>query len=249
MPPVAAALGTGRRVIALDYAGRGDSGRARDVNRYAPEACVRDVLDVCAALHVDGAVGIGTSFGGLLCMGIAAARHSLLHAVVLNDVGPEIGGDGADFVRRFVADGPGAAQPRGLHRSPARRAAATVAAQRRGLAGHGRGSPMRSGADGRWHPVWDTQIAELLRRDTPDLWPLFGAMAHMKLLLVRGEASNILLPDTVARMARHSAGHGGGAPAGHRPCPDACRADDRCGAGRVPGAGRMNSGWRVGTGL
>jgi pimeloyl-ACP methyl ester carboxylesterase len=56
------------------------------------------------------------------------------------------------------------------------------------------------GGDGRWHPVWDTRIAELLQRDTPDLWPLFGAMAHMKLLLVRGEASTILLPNTVARM-------------------------------------------------
>ena len=103
---VAATLGEGRRVIAPDYAGRGESGRARAASRYAPEACVRDVLDICAALHVHGAVGIGTSFGGLLCMGIAAARHSLLHAVVLNDVGPEIGGDGADFVRRFVATDP-----------------------------------------------------------------------------------------------------------------------------------------------
>ena len=32
-------------------------------------------------------------------------------------------------------------------------------------------------------------------------WPLFCALAHVKLLLVRGEASNILLPDTVALMA------------------------------------------------
>jgi pimeloyl-ACP methyl ester carboxylesterase len=56
------------------------------------------------------------------------------------------------------------------------------------------------GADGRWHPVWDTRIAALLGRKTPDLWPLFGALAPMKLLLVRGEESNILLPDTVARM-------------------------------------------------
>jgi pimeloyl-ACP methyl ester carboxylesterase len=37
-------------------------------------------------------------------------------------------------------------------------------------------------------------------RPSPDLWPLFGAMAHLPLLLVRGEVSNILLPETVARM-------------------------------------------------
>ena len=100
------ALGAGRRVIAPDYPGRGGSGRSRDVRRYAPEACVRDVLDVCAALHVHDAVAIGTSFGGLLCMGLAAARPGLLRAVVLNDVGPDIGAGGADFVRRFVARDP-----------------------------------------------------------------------------------------------------------------------------------------------
>jgi pimeloyl-ACP methyl ester carboxylesterase len=196
---VAAMLGAQRRVIAPDYAGRGDSGRARDVSRYAPEACVRDVLDVCAALHVHGAIGIGTSFGGLLCMGIAAMRPSLLRAVVLNDVGPEIGGDGADFVRRFVAADPAlpgveacvahlreVLPPLSLHSDEDWQAMARLT--------------YAPGADGRWHPVWDTRIAELLRRETPDLWPLFGALAPMKLLLVRGEASNILLPDTVARM-------------------------------------------------
>ena len=49
-------------------------GVPRDIARYAPEACVRDVLDVCAALHIHHAVVIGTSFGGLLAMGLAAAR-------------------------------------------------------------------------------------------------------------------------------------------------------------------------------
>jgi pimeloyl-ACP methyl ester carboxylesterase len=198
--PVAAMLGAGRRVIALDYAGRGDSGRARDINRYAPEACVRDVLDVCAALHVHGAIGVGTSFGGLLCMGIAAARHSLLHAVVLNDVGPEIGGEGADFVRGFVAADPALASleacvahlravlpPLSLHTGEDWQTMARLT--------------YAPGSDWRWHPVWDIRIAKLLQRETPDLWPLFGALAPMKLLLVRGEASNILLPDTVARMA------------------------------------------------
>jgi pimeloyl-ACP methyl ester carboxylesterase len=196
---VAAMLGAGRRVVALDYAGRGESGRARDVDRYAPEACLRDVLDICAALHVHGAVGIGTSFGGLLCMGIAAARPSLLRAVVLNDVGPEIGGQGADFVRRFVAADPAlpgveaciahlraVLPPLSLHSDEDWQTMARLT--------------YAPGADGRWHPVWDTRIAELLRRETPDLWPLFGALAHVDLLLVRGEASNILLPATVARM-------------------------------------------------
>ncbi len=96
-------FGDGRRVVALDYAGRGGSGRSRDVMRYAPEACLRDVLDVCAALHLHHVTIVGTSFGGLLAMGLAAARPALLRGVVLNDVGPEVGAAGAGFVRDFVA--------------------------------------------------------------------------------------------------------------------------------------------------
>jgi hypothetical protein len=55
------ALGAGRRVVSPDYAGRGQSGRSRDITRYAPEACLRDVLDICAALHLHQAIAIGTT--------------------------------------------------------------------------------------------------------------------------------------------------------------------------------------------
>jgi pimeloyl-ACP methyl ester carboxylesterase len=103
---LAPAIGDGRRVIAVDYAGRGDSGRAADIGRYAAEACVRDVIDVCAALHIHHACIIGTSFGGLLAMGLAVARPGLVRAVVLNDIGPELGRDGAEFVRDFVGKDP-----------------------------------------------------------------------------------------------------------------------------------------------
>src|SRR5258708_3678996 len=83
-----------RRVVALDYAGRGGSGRSAYITRYGPEACLRDVLDVCAALHLHRVAIIGTSFGGLLAMGLAVARPALVRSVVLNDVGPDIGGAG-----------------------------------------------------------------------------------------------------------------------------------------------------------
>ena len=101
---LADALGAGRRVIAPDYAGRGQSGRSRDIERYAPEACLRDVLDICAALHLHSVIAIGTSFGGLLSLGLAATRPSLFSAVVLNDIGPELGSSGTEFVRSFIGN-------------------------------------------------------------------------------------------------------------------------------------------------
>ncbi len=192
-------VGTGRRVVAIDYAGRGGSGRAAKVERYAPEACVRDVLDACAALHLHGVVVIGTSFGGLLACALAAARPGLLRAVVINDVGPEVGTAGADFVRTFVGLDPALESldacvaflrarlpPLSLTTDAEWRAMATLT--------------YAPGPDGRFHPLWDTRIAQLLTVPTPDLWPLFGAVNHLPLLLAWGEVSTILLPETVARM-------------------------------------------------
>jgi pimeloyl-ACP methyl ester carboxylesterase len=196
---LAPAIVEGRRVVTIDYPGRGDSGRSPDVTRYAPEACLRDVMDACAALHIHHAVVIGTSFGGLLAMGLAAARPGLVRAVILNDVGPDIGSRGAEFVRDFVGKDPAFEN-----------LDACVAFLRANLppmsldtdAGWRRMAELtyQPGQDGRFHPLWDTRIAQLLNRPAPDLWPLFGALSHVPVLLIRGAVSNILLPATVTRM-------------------------------------------------
>ena len=193
----------GRRVVSLDYMGRGGSGRSRDIQRYAPQACLRDVMDVCAALHLGRVSVIGASFGGLLAMGLAAARPAMLRSVVLNDIGPDIGGEGEDFVRRFVALDPALESveacaaylkqhlpPLSLHTEEAWRTMVALTYEQ--------------GADGRFHPVWDTAIAGLLTGPRPDLWPLFGALSGVPVLLVRGGVSTLLSEETAAAMAaRH----------------------------------------------
>ena len=196
---VAPLFAEGRTVVSLDYAGRGGSGRSSNIVRYGPEACLRDVLDVCAALHLHSVTIVGTSFGGLLAMGLAAARPAMVRGVVLNDVGPDIGPAGADFVRDFVALDPALEcldacvsflkqrlPPLSLSSDDDWRTMAALTYE--------------PGADGRFHPVWDIAIAKLLCRPPPDLWPLFAALAHVPVLLAHGAVSTLLLPETVAAM-------------------------------------------------
>ena len=93
--------------------------------------------------------------------------------IVLNDIGPDIGSDGTEFVRRFV--GHDAAfpdidaavahlrtvlPPLSLDGDAAWRAMAALTYAPDG--------------DGRLRPLWDTRIARLINGRTPDLWSLFG---------------------------------------------------------------------------
>jgi pimeloyl-ACP methyl ester carboxylesterase len=196
---MAARHGAERRVVSLDYVGRGRSAWARSVARYAPEAMLRDVMDVCAAMHLHRAVVLGTSFGGLLAMALGAARPGLLAGVVLNDVGPEIGREGAGRVRRFVGDDP-ALPDLGAVVAHLRRMLPDLSLQGPGDWSSFAALTYAPGADDRWHPQWDTRIARMLGTKLPDLWPLFRALSQVPLLLVHGGRSTLLLAETVARM-------------------------------------------------
>lgn len=194
-----AAHGGGRRVVAIDYPGRGRSGRARDVARYTPEATLRDILDVAAALSIPRAVVVGTSFGGLMAMGIAVLRPGLLGGVVLNDIGPEIGAAGEAFIRRFVAEDPAwpdLAAAAGYLRTVLPTLSFTEEADWLEFAR----LTYEEGADGRLHPRWDRRIAEMLGGPPRDLWPFFDALEGVPVLLVHGGASTLLLEGTVERM-------------------------------------------------
>ncbi len=218
---LAARYGGGRRVVSLDYAGRGASGRAASVERYAPEACMRDVLDVCSALHLHHAIVIGTSMGGVLAMALGAARPGMLKGVVLNDIGPELGDAGLAAVREHVGDD--RALPSLEH------AAAHLRARLPDLSLSTEAEWQRfaaltyvQGPDSRFHPRWDTRIASLLGREVPALWPLFATLAGVPLLLVHGGRSTILTAATVGRMraARPDMGYAAVPESGHAPTLD-----------------------------
>ena len=190
-----------RRVVALEYAGHGDSERAADPGRYRVEVALRDLLDAMAALHLHRVVLLGTSFGGILAMSLGVLRPGVLAAVALNDVGPRLEPAGLEVVREVIGRDPAFADM-GEAAAFLRRVLPPLAADEAGWLDLAEKSYVR-GEDGKLHPRWDIRIVEAMRAEdsgATDLWPLFGALAHVPLLLFWGQESKLLTASTVARM-------------------------------------------------
>jgi pimeloyl-ACP methyl ester carboxylesterase len=193
------------RVIVPDVRGRGFSARDPNFNNYQIPVYLNDLLGLFAGLGV-GRVGIiGTSMGGLMAMVLAAMQPRLVAGIVLNDVGPEVDPAGLERIRGYAG------------KSPPVRSWPEAVANVRGIYG-----PAWPGlSDERWERIArvsyranpqgvpeadaDPLIAEPLRDTSaaaPNLWPLWGAIAKVPMLAIRGAQSDIINAATLARMQR-----------------------------------------------
>lgn len=199
-----------RRVIALDYRGRGMSDRDENKANYNLVVECGDVIAACAALSINSAIFIGTSRGGLILHLMAAARPDLLAGAIFNDIGPVIEPAGLMAIRDYLNRG----------RKPLTWNEAVDILKE----DHGAAFPALGLAD--WEgmawaiyreqkgiPVadYDLAIAEQLTtidfsRPLPDLWPQFEKLRSVPLLVVRGQNSPLLSRRTVDEMAKRHSG-------------------------------------------
>lgn len=197
-------LSASRRVLCLDLRGRGDSAYAKDPATYTPLNYVADLKALLDQAGIDRFVAIGTSLGGLVTMLFAATHPERLAGAVFNDVGPEVSAVGLARIGGYVGQGRSFETwmhaARALQESQGEMFPDFAIADWLTLAKRA----MTLGSNGRIVFDYDMKIAEPLATPSnaapPDLWPLWRALAGRPVLVLRGEASDILAPEVAARM-------------------------------------------------
>lgn len=95
-----------RRVVSMDYRGRGQSDHDPDPSKYNVAVESGDVLAVATAAGISRAILLGTSRGGIISMVLATAQPALLAGVILNDVGPALDMSGLVKIKGYIEDPP-----------------------------------------------------------------------------------------------------------------------------------------------
>jgi pimeloyl-ACP methyl ester carboxylesterase len=202
--------GSGRRVLALDYRGRGRSGWDKDWRHYDLKFEHLDILATLAAAEVTSAIFIGTSRGGLHIMLLAFAQPWLLRGAVLNDIGPVIDMAGLMRIKSYVGKLPRLRSWKAaidfLRQSACKHFTNVAEADWETYA-----RQTFAAKKGRFQLRYDPALARTLDAVTPEsplpeIWPQFEALKGIPVLGIRGENSDILSPATLAEMAkRHTA--------------------------------------------
>lgn len=213
--PLASALAAGsgadkRRVLALDYRGRGLSDYDRDAKNYSLEVENEDILSVLTATGIERAIFIGTSRGGLHSMLLTATRPAAIHAAVLNDIGPVLEPRGMARIRSYVGKLPA---PRSLS-DAIDLLKRLMSEQFNGLSEAEWAAYAKitfADEDGRFGARYDPKLMKPLEsldleQPLPTLWPQFDGLRDTPLLVIRGANSDLLSPQTLAEMAQRHKG-------------------------------------------
>ena len=193
-----------RRVLVLDYRGRGESDYDRNPDNYVLPVELADLMAVLTALNVPPAVFVGTSRGGLLAMMLAAARPTALAGVILNDIGPVIEPKGLIRIKSYVGRLP---TPRSYDEGADLLRRLFAAQFPRFEAADWLEYAHRTWKDngGTLVPDYDVKLATTLagadfERPIPPLWHQFDALARVPVMVIHGANSDILSAATVTAM-------------------------------------------------
>ncbi len=204
---LAAALADEFHVLCPDLPGRGGSSWLPDPALYTPLSYVQALSHLLA--FIDRPVHwVGTSLGGICGMLVAAAPGAPVRRMVLNDIGPFVPKEAYARIRDYVGLMPefgslneAEAYFRRVHGSFGR----LTDAQWRHMAQHSVRALPDGGLALHYDPAMTVPLRAAPLADT-DMWH-FWERIDTPMLVLRGADSDLLLPETLARMAGKAATH------------------------------------------
>jgi pimeloyl-ACP methyl ester carboxylesterase len=195
---------TSRRIVSMDYRGRGGSDWDPDWSHYSLSIEFDDLLTVLDELGVNSAIFIGLSRGGLHALTLASLQPELVKALVLNDIGPALDPRGLTTIKNYIG------------RLPLLHDLDEAVAHYKQVMG----AKFPAISDDQWRYYvsnslnatperlrlsYDPQLARTMEHfnpemPLPDLWPQFCALKS-PILALRGENSDLMTPEILDEMA------------------------------------------------
>ncbi len=200
---LAQALSSDYRIICPDIVGRGKSDWLVHEEGYTYSTYISDIFCLLAQLNIKKVDWIGTSMGGLIGMFIAQLPSNPIDKLILNDVGAFIPQEPLRKIAKYVLFGQrnftNFAEVLDHVKKSYAGFGKLTEAQWKHLAQHS----VTVESDHTYTLNYDPKIAYLLR-SFPDikpveLWEVWQKI-NCQVLLIHGEDSDILQPETIAKM-------------------------------------------------
>jgi pimeloyl-ACP methyl ester carboxylesterase len=194
-----------RRVIALDFRGRGRSDYAVDPLTYRPDIELADTIQLLQKMNIDCVAVIGTSRGGIVGLLMAALHGKMISGLLMNDIGPVLDTTGLLRIRSYLGVDPNYSNwdqaAEGLRRNSAGFDELTQ-------------EDWENFAKRIFRPVgsvprldYDTALArtfpsvdDITAGRVPSLWEPFATIGDMPISVLRGQNSDLLSATTVREM-------------------------------------------------
>lgn len=204
MDDIAAHLAKRYRVICPDTIGRGFSQWSPAPEReYCLDFYARTAVALLKELRIEECHWLGTSMGGALGIRLAAGPlRGRIRRLVLNDIGPALGAAAVERIRAYAGNPPTFARMSELEqyfRAIYRPFGQLTDAQWQRLTE----TSARRTADGRVTPHYDPKMALQFEHHPADYdqWEAYDSI-DVPTLCLRGESSDLLLPQTAEAMRR-----------------------------------------------
>ncbi|MBN9317742.1 MAG: alpha/beta hydrolase [Devosia sp.] len=201
------AYGADWPVLLIDLKGRGRSSDRNDKSRYITTVDARDVIQILAALAVDGGIFLGQGYGGQVVMALAAERPNLVAGAVLIDAGPVSDPRGLVRLRNNLKDLDGSRSEAGFRTMSRRMLSPDYPAANEGLLDVLAARTHYLDKRGRVRALFDPYLVKMLEAFEHDdilvpQWPLYDALATAPLMLMRTQLTEQVRRETFEEMLR-----------------------------------------------